>query len=116
MRWGAASQRWRPGPSHLSLSSLPQPWRPRALDHSLRSLQPEVCAGPVPAFSFSASAGPEEQNGQGRRTGSLGEGRGEGAHSRSPPQPHFSSFTWFPASNGGWEERGPVNEMGMWSL
>lgn len=83
---------------------------------SLRSLQPEVCAGPVPAFSFSASAGPEEQNGQGRRTGSLGEGRGEGAHSWSPPQPHFSSFTWFPASNGGWEERGPVNEMGMWSL
>lgn len=106
-------------PGHIGLSSpLPQPGTgcPPALDHSLRSLQPEVCAGPVPAFSFSALAGSEEQSGQGQQTGSLEEGTGEGRHSRSPPQPHFSSFTWFPASGGGWEQRGPVNEVGKGSL
>lgn len=46
----------------------------------------------------------------------FGKGQVKEGYNQLPPQAHFLSLTWFPASEGGWEERGPINEVGKWSL
>lgn len=46
----------------------------------------------------------------------FGKGQVKEGYNQLPPQTRFLSLTWFPASEGGWEERGPINEVGKWSL
>lgn len=53
--------------------------------------------------------------GSGSKQAAWWEGTSEGG-TAVPPQPHLPFLTWFPAFEGDWEERGPINEVGKGSL